>query len=67
MEPVKMTRTAFAKLLGIHVPDWTPTVWVDGTEYRLIDRKEEIEELERLFGRNGKPLSTTDRKGGDSR
>jgi len=68
MEPVKMTRTMFAKLFGIHVPEWTPTVWVDGTQYRLIDRKEEIDELERLFGRNGEPLSTAiDRKGGNRR
>jgi hypothetical protein len=68
MESVKMTRTTFAKLFGIHVPEWTPTVWVDGTQYHLIDRTEEIEELERLFGRNGESLSSAiDRKGGDSR
>jgi hypothetical protein len=63
-----MTRTTFAKLFGIHVPEWTPTVWVDGTQYHLIDRNEEIEELERLFERNDEPLSTaTNRKGGTSR
>jgi hypothetical protein len=63
-----MTRTAFAKLFGIHIPEWTPTVWVDGTQYHLIDRTEEIEELERLFRRNEGTLSTlANRKGGTSR
>ncbi len=66
--PVKMTRIAFALLFGVHIPEWIPAAWVNGTEYVLIGRKEEIEELERLVERIEEPLTTaTDRKGGTSR
>ena len=65
---VKMTRTAFAILFGVHVPEWTRTVWVSGTQYHLIDRQEEIAELEHMMAQNEEPLTTvTDRKGGTSR
>lgn len=63
-----MPRTVFAILFGVHVPEWTTTVWVNGTQYHLIDRKEEIEELERMVRQNEKPLPTaTNLKGEPSR
>lgn len=65
---VKITRTVFAILFGVHVPEWTTTVWVEGSQYHLIDRKEEIEELERMVRQKEEPLPTaTNLKGEPSR
>jgi hypothetical protein len=47
---VKITREAFAKLFGAHVPEWSRSAWVKGTQYVFLDGPAEIEELERLLG-----------------
>jgi len=53
-----MTRTAFAMLFGVHLPDWLPAAWVNGTRYALVGGKTEIEELDRLMERTEEPLCT---------
>ncbi len=47
---MKITRRAFAELFGTHVPEWSPSAWVKGTQYVFVDGSAEIGELERLYG-----------------
>ena len=46
---MKITRRAFSDLFGAHVPEWSPSAWVQGTQYVFADGTAEIEELERLL------------------
>jgi hypothetical protein len=45
---VKITKAAFTELFGVHLPEWSPSIWVKGTQYVFVNRSAEIEELERL-------------------
>lgn len=47
---MKITRQVFAELLGVHVPAWSPSAWVKGTQYVFVAGKVEIDELEWLLG-----------------
>ena len=47
---MKITRQAFAELFGVHLPEWSPSAWVKGSEYVFVDVSAEIDELERLYG-----------------
>lgn len=53
---VKMTRAAFAILFGVHIPEWLPRVWVNGTRYVLLSGREEVGELDRLMSLTEEPL-----------
>jgi hypothetical protein len=46
---MKITRRAFADLFGAHVPEWSPSAWVQGVKYIFVAETDEIEELERLL------------------
>jgi hypothetical protein len=45
---VRITREAFAKLFGVHLPRGVPSAWVKGRHF-FVDGSAEIEELERLL------------------
>jgi hypothetical protein len=47
---VKITREAFAKLFGTHIPEWLTPAWVKGVRYVFVAGMDEIDELERLCG-----------------
>lgn len=46
---MKITRQVFAELFGVHVPAWSPSAWVKGTQYVFVAGKVEIDELELLL------------------
>ena len=45
---MKITRRAFAKLFVVHIPLWSPSGWVKGTQYVFVAGTDEIDELEQL-------------------
>jgi hypothetical protein len=54
---VKITRQAFTKLFGVHLPTGVSSAWVRGVRYVFVDGLSEIDELERLLEgvTSGKP------------
>jgi hypothetical protein len=53
---VRITRAAFAALFGVHLPEWLPAAWVNGTRYVLLSGREEVGELDRLMSLTEEPF-----------